>query len=99
MKPLVIAFLLVAFALLGHGCKDDTDHSIDIEVSASADRVVVRVTDDCAAFDPLAASAFDPATPLEQRSAGGMGIHLYRSFARKVHYARSGDRNRLEIVL
>lgn len=82
-----------------HGVAAGGTHSIEIDVDLRDEEVVIVVTDDGAAFDPLQAPRFDPDAPLEARRVGGMGIHLVRSVARHLSYRRDGDRNVLEVTL
>ena len=37
--------------------------------------------------------------PAEQRTPGGLGIHLVRKFAEEMHYERHDGRNRLIIAI
>ncbi len=85
--------------VIRHGRAAPGALAIDVEVRCANGDVHLRFLDDGVAFDPRTAPAFDPSTPLEQRTAGGMGIQLLRSFARELRYARDGDRNRLDVTL
>lgn len=82
-----------------HGGRDSRVTTIDVEVVLREEGLLLRVVDDGIEFDPLDAPAFDPLTPLERRTGGGMGIHLMRSFARNIHHERRDGRNRLELLL
>lgn len=57
------------------------------------DVVTIVMEDDQAPFDPLDDSGFDPESPLTERRAGGMGLHLVRQMATTLRYERRGDRN------
>jgi len=85
--------------VIRHGRAAPGARAIEVEVRCTDGGVHLRVIDDGIAFDPRTAPAFDPSTPLEQRTAGGMGIHLLRSFARELRYVRDGDRNRFDVIL
>jgi serine/threonine-protein kinase RsbW len=61
------------------------------------DGVVMTMEDDGIAFDPLSAPEFDPATPLAQRRAGGLGIHMVRHLVQEMRYQRLDGRNRLTL--
>lgn len=85
--------------VIRHGLLDSQEHTITVEVAIQNGHVVVHVTDDGLAFDPLTAPPFDVETALQARSGGGMGIHLVRSCARRLSYRRHAGRNHLEIML
>jgi len=84
--------------LIDHATGSATDR-IDVYIGIEPGRVVLALEDDGNPFDPRAAPAFDKTKPLEERSPRGMGIHLVRSMAEEMDYARVGDRNRLRVVV
>jgi len=51
---------------------------IEIEMSQERDALVIRVRDQATPFDPTKVPSPDLTVPLEQRTAGGLGIHLIR---------------------
>jgi anti-sigma regulatory factor (Ser/Thr protein kinase) len=53
--------------------------------------------DDGREFNPLEVPPPDLHLPLEQREAGGLGIHWIRQLAAHVDYQRFGTRNRLTV--
>jgi serine/threonine-protein kinase RsbW len=59
----------------------------------------VLVEDDGPPFDPLGRAAPDTDAPLDTRQAGGLGVHLVRTLARDLSYARSGPLNRLRFMI
>ncbi|MFL5337529.1 MAG: ATP-binding protein [Geminicoccaceae bacterium] len=71
----------------------------EISVDCSPAGLTISIEDDGPAFDPLAQEAPDVEQALEEREIGGLGIHLVRQFARRVSYARTGNRNRLTAAL
>ena len=78
-----------------HGHPEEGGHEIGVTLSQRGDHVELSVEDDAKEFNPLNAAEFDPATPLEQRRIGGLGIHLLRKLMTELHYERSGGKNRL----
>jgi anti-sigma regulatory factor (Ser/Thr protein kinase) len=72
-------------------------HQIDVSVRCLRDKLVVCLEDDGEPFDPRAVSPKTFDQPLEERPAGGMGIHLVLSLVDKVRYHRIGKKNRLEM--
>ena len=89
-----------------YGYSDSAEHAIEIDLrvispseSAPGDacEIVLTLTDDGGAFDPLALPLPDTSAPVEDRPIGGLGVHLVRSIASKMQYQRSGDKNQVEI--
>ncbi|MFP4035143.1 MAG: ATP-binding protein [Desulfovermiculus sp.] len=58
----------------------------------------VRIIDQGPAFDPLARPDPDTALSLEERNAGGLGIHLVREMADEIKYQRQDGQNILDIM-
>jgi anti-sigma regulatory factor (Ser/Thr protein kinase) len=72
--------------------------TIGVALAAEAGIVLVGVTDDGPAFDPLAMPAPDTSAPLEARKVGGLGIALVRALADDVRYERRGGQNHLSMI-
>lgn len=70
--------------------------AVEVAAQVGEGRVTVRITDDGAPFDPLAAEAPDTSLSIEDRDIGGLGIHLVRKLMDSVHYERAGKYNRLQ---
>ena len=69
---------------------------IDIGLRVDEDRLVLTLTDNGAPFDPTRhAEAADTESPLEERSADNLGLHLVKSVAHRVSYEFSAGRNHL----
>jgi len=83
--------------VIRHGYLDAGHHEISLCVRAVAGPIELCVVDDGCEFDPLTAPEVDIHAPLEQRRAGGLGIHLLRKFASALHYERTAGENRLQV--
>lgn len=81
-------------AMHGHGAT-----FFELTVTAAPTELRLALLDDGPAYDPLAQAAPDTAASLEQRDAGGLGIHLIRTLARDVRHERLEGRNRLTCTL
>ena len=57
--------------------------------------VRVEFSDRGRAFDPFNAPAPDLQAGLEERSAGGLGVHLVRQIMQDLEYRRAGEWNRI----
>jgi anti-sigma regulatory factor (Ser/Thr protein kinase) len=85
--------------VIKYAYEDDEPHEILLEVRRGLAGIVLRVTDDGRAFNPLVAPAPDFEKPVEDREAGGLGIHLFRSLAARLEYERLDGKNMLTVHL
>ncbi len=84
--------------IVSYAYHDDDEHTIDVRVELSADRLAVTITDDGIPFDPFASAAPDTALSLEERPIGGLGIYLVRNLMDEVSYSRRTDKNVVILV-
>jgi phosphoserine phosphatase RsbU/P len=80
---------------ISYGYPDKREHEIKVRLSAQPGEVRAEVEDDGQPFDPLAAPEPDTAKSLEERTIGGLGIHLVRKLMDNLEYKRQGERNLL----
>ena len=85
--------------VIRHGYGDGARHEISVRLRAEPGGVELELVDDGREFDPSSAPEVDLAAPLEDRSVGGLGIHLVRRMARDIRYERTDGRNRLRVSL
>lgn len=83
--------------IISYGYGDGDRHLIQVTVRVTGAAVVVGIEDDGAAFDPFARAPVDTAAGIDQRSPGGLGIHLVKEMIGAVAYRRSGGRNRITL--
>ena len=88
---------LVANAV-SHGVAERDSASVTVEVELDGDRVNVRVIDDGPPFNPLEQAAPDTTLSVEERSIGGLGIHLVRKLMDEVNYQRRDGHNVVLLV-
>lgn len=71
-----------------------------LRIEDLSDAVHMELRDDGPAFDPLAKPAPSLDRSLEDTPIGGLGLHLMRSFAKRITYDRQGPENclRLEVA-
>lgn len=85
--------------IVEYGHDDDKAHAIKIVISSEAEAITIEIEDDGRAFNPLCdAPEPDLDAALEDRTVGGLGIHLVRSMMDEVHYQRQQDKNCLTLV-
>ncbi|MHC5210147.1 MAG: ATP-binding protein [Planctomycetota bacterium] len=83
--------------VIRHADTDETDLTIDVSLQLADDGIRILVEDDGPAFDPLAVPSPDTEAPIDERSIGGLGIHLVRNVATDLAYARREQRNCLSL--
>jgi serine/threonine-protein kinase RsbW len=74
------------------------DRTIEIRLSRHRDTVTLVVEDDAKPFDPTLREAPDTEAALDDRDAGGLGIHFVRTLMDTVEYRRVAARNRLTMT-
>jgi anti-sigma regulatory factor (Ser/Thr protein kinase) len=72
-------------------------HRFRVRLDIDAKRCTAELVDNGRPFDPSAAPPPDLTKPLEEREAGGLGIHLLRNMADRIEYRRENGENRLRI--
>ena len=85
--------------IIRYGQKEGSDGRIDVMVDTSGDEVIMEISDNGPAFNPLEQGDPDTSAPLDQRRPGGLGIFLVRRMTRDMRYERRSDRNVLRLVL
>ena len=80
---------------INYGYADANEHLIDVDMRVADGRLVVQVTDDDRAFNPMEAPAPDLSLPIEERPIGGLGLYLLRTLSDVMTYER---RDRLNCV-
>jgi serine/threonine-protein kinase RsbW len=72
-------------------------HRIRVRLDIGSERCAAEVVDNGRPFDPSAAPPPDLTSSIEEREAGGLGIHLIRNMVDHVEYRRKDGQNRLRI--
>ena len=84
--------------IISYGYTDNREeHEIKLGVSVQPGEVRVDVEDDGRPFNPLEAPEPDTTKPLEERTVGGLGIHLVRKLMDSLEYKRRDNKNFLTI--
>lgn len=83
--------------LTKYGHDDDAEHGIRVRLTLADGEATLEFTDDGRPFDPLAAKPPDLASQGEERSSGGLGIHLVLALVDAAEYVRLGTENVLTL--
>lgn len=76
---------------------DGKEIGVRLEVAGKA--IVMRLTEfDVEPFDPTAAPAADTTLPLEQRTPGGLGLHLIRKMVDSIEYEYINRESRITVT-
>jgi anti-sigma regulatory factor (Ser/Thr protein kinase) len=94
---LTLALDEIVSNVIRHAFDDGAQHSIEVRLDVANGVVTATVEDDGVPFDPRDAPAPALDAPLEERQAGGLGMHLVRSTMDEIDYRRDGDRNVLTV--
>jgi sigma-B regulation protein RsbU (phosphoserine phosphatase) len=95
LKDLNLALEEAVTNIISHGYSDHREHEILVRIRIESGAVIVELKDDAPAFNPLTAPDADLTTPLDERTAGGLGIHLMRKLMDEIEYQRLEDGNLL----
>ena len=76
----------------------ETDGLVDVEAVLRKDSLEFIIVDSGVPFDPTAAPDVDTSLPAEERSIGGLGIHLVRELMDSVSYERKDEKNYLRMI-
>ena len=75
------------------------DETVTVTITVNPRTVTVIIEDRRTPFPPDAAPHLDTQSPLDERRAGGMGLHLVRSLTDDLSYEVGDGRNRLTAVV
>ena len=79
----------------------DVERSPEVEITlvSEDDSLTIEVSDDGRPFNPLEDAVVpDVEALLDERSVGGLGVHLVRTMMDDLSYQRDEGRNRLKMV-
>ena len=83
--------------IISYGYTDNREHEIKVRLSVQPGEVKAEVEDDGQPFNPFDAPEPDTTKSLQERTIGGLGIHLVRKLMDGLEYKRQGERNLLTI--
>jgi len=89
----------LATNILKYGYDDAAAHELLLRLELHPGALLLVLEDDGHEFNPLGVPEPDVSQPAEQRTPGGLGIHLVRKLADQMTYERHGLRNRLTVKI
>ena len=87
------AFVEWVTNVVSYAYTDRLEHWIVIRLKSGSGEASAEVEDDGREFNPLTRPPVDVNVPLEERSIGGLGIHLIKTLMDSVEYRRVEGRN------
>ncbi len=95
-----LVFEEIVSNVVRHSASDARAHHVDLSLTFEAAGIVLTITDDGPAFDPLQHPAPTLPTSLAEAPTGGLGIFLVRKAATRLHYERTPDqKNQLTVTI
>ncbi len=82
---------------ISYGYKDEAEHQIRLNLKIEGNLLVAEIEDDGLPFNPLEKPDVDTNLPLEDKSVGGLGIHLVRKLMDEINYQFVNNKNILTI--
>ncbi len=95
---LTLAFEELVTNVIQHGYAD-TSGPIHLRLERAGDRLHAALIDRAPAYDPFSTAEPDLDSSVEERTVGGLGVHLVREFADEFGYERIAGENRVKISL
>ena len=80
-----------------YGCLETREHLMTFDLRHTAERMILKVTDNGTAFNPLDVPIPSTDLPLEERDLGGLGILLLRKMADQMSYEHRDGMNILTL--
>ena len=80
-----------------YGCLETQEHLMTFDLRHTAERLILKVTDNGAPFNPLEVPIPSTDLPLEERDLGGLGILLLRKMADQMSYEHRDGMNILTL--
>lgn len=80
--------------IVKYGYSDAAEHPIAVELALRGNRLILKIQDDAAAFNPL---KIDPAHTAGEKKPGGRGVRLWRGLMDEMEYRRHQNKNILVI--
>jgi len=85
--------------IVNHGYGGEAVPDVEVHIELEPDRLIIDISDGAPPFDPITEVAEpDIHAELEQRSIGGLGIHLVKRLTDGMRYRRLDGRNQVRLI-
>lgn len=84
--------------IVKYGIRTESEPAVDIEIREENGEVTLTISDNTAAFDPIATKDPDITRPAEEREIGGLGLFLIRNKAASIDYEFKNGLNTVSVV-
>lgn len=79
--------------IISYAFENDDENDIDVSFNCEGKQIIIKVSDEGGAFNPLDFETQDLDTNLEDREVGGLGIYLVKSMMDDLQYQREKNKN------
>ena len=90
---LTLALDEIVSNVIRHGLDAGSSQTVSVTLDVADGSVTATVVDDGRPFDPYDAPQPNLDAPIEERTPGGLGVHLVKASMDEVTYRRDGNRN------
>jgi len=98
VSELVVATNEAVTNILNHGYANEIG-DIEVMVARQKQRLIIRLRDRAQPFDPTTVPMPDITLPLEERTPGGLGVHMMREFTDELsHHTTNDGENELIMI-
>ena len=84
--------------IINYAFENSEEHEIEVFFRADKQRLIIDVVDDGAEFDPFLKGEPDIESDIDERSIGGLGIHMIKSIMDDYFYKRIKGRNHITLM-
>lgn len=85
--------------IVNYGFKGIKNGIIDIMIDKSDHNIILEISDNGVAFNPLKKKQPDVTAGLDKRIPGGLGIFFVRQIANEIQYTRKDNKNMIRLFL
>ncbi len=89
----------IVINIVNYGCKGIENSFINVMIDHSDKELILEISDNGVAFNPLEQKAPDITSGIEARRPGGLGIFLVKQIAKEIHYTRKDNKNIIRLCL
>jgi sigma-B regulation protein RsbU (phosphoserine phosphatase) len=93
-----IAFDELLNNIISYGYDDTDVHEIEIEIELRDERLIIVISDDGIPFNPFKKIPPDTMLSVEEKSIGGLGIHIVKNLMDECHYKRNVNNNIITLI-